>query len=247
MSEIYCVGKEDLLKALEAAVPGDCMMIARLSDIAENSGELLRIAEKLAAKKADLCSAAEKIDTRDPSGSLFFTTCRALSELDQSDRKRKRQDGINRAKDDGKYKGRKPIAIDKDLFDSVIALWRDGQITARQAMARLQLKPNTFYRRIKESEDNKMKDIKKAGQEIREDIREAAKQGRRDLDDLKNQVKADAREVKKAVDEKLELRDVEIGMRRDRIKAEIEHHDSVRQLKKEVEAEVKELKKLGEE
>ena len=121
------------------------------------------------------------------------------------------------------------------------------KITARQAMAKLDLKPNTFYRRIKEREDGKMTDMKKAGHEIREEIREAAKQSRRDLDELKKQVRAEAKEVKKAADEKLELHDVERELRKDRIRAEIEYHDSVKQLKKEVEAEAKELRKLNEE
>ena len=71
MSEIYCVGKEDLLKALEAAVPGDCMMISRLSDIAENSGELLRIAEKLAAKKP-IFAPPLKRSTREIRPAVFF-------------------------------------------------------------------------------------------------------------------------------------------------------------------------------
>ena len=52
--------------------------------------------------------------------------------------------------------------------------------------------------------------------------------------------------AKKAVDEKLELHGVEREIRRDRIRAEVEHHDAVRQMKKDVEVEAKELKKLME-
>jgi hypothetical protein len=37
---------------------------------------------------------------------------------------------------------------------------------------------------------------------------------------------------------------VEREMRHDRIRAEVEHHDVVKQMKKDVEAEAKELKKL---
>ena len=153
---------------------------------------------------------------------------------------------MERAKEEGRYKGRKPIAVDENLFDSVVALWQDGQITAREAMARLELKPNTFYRRIKEMEEMKMKDYKKVEQEIKSEIKEAAKQSRKDLDELKKQVKAEAKEIRKAADEKLELHDVEREMRHDRIRAEAEHHDAVRQMKKDVEAEAKELKKLME-
>ena len=246
MSEIYCAKKEDVLAALDSLGPDDCIMVKSLSELAGNSAELLGLAEKIASKGAALCSADDGIDTRTQSGRMFFPICGMLSALDRGDRKRKQLDGIERAKNEGKYKGRKPIAIDEGLFDSVVALWQDGQITARQAMEKLDLKPNTFYRRLKEREENKMTDMKKAGQEIREEIREAAKQSRKDLDELKKQVKAEAREVKKAADEKLELHDVEREIRKDRIKAELEHHDSVKQLKKEVEAEAKELKKLSE-
>ena len=100
------------------------------------------------------------------------------------------REGVERAKEEGRYKGRKPIAVDEGLFDSVVSLWQSGQITARDAMARLDLKPNTFYRRIKEREEQKMKDYKKVEHEIRDEIKEAAKQSRRDLDELKKQVDA---------------------------------------------------------
>ena len=126
----------------------------------------------------------------------------------------------------------------KELLDAL------EQIGARQAMARLDLKPNTFYRRIKEREEQKMKDYKKVEHEIRSEIKEAARQSRKDLDELKKQVRSEAKEIKKAADEKLELRDVEREMRHDRIRAEVEHHDVVKQMKKDVEAEAKELKKL---
>ena len=150
------------------------------------------------------------------------------------------------AKAEGRYKGRKPIAVDESLFDSVVTLWQGGQITAREAMSRLNLKPNTFYRRIKEREEQKMKDYKMAQREIRDEIRAAAKQSRRDLEDLRKQVHEEAKEVKKAADEKLELRDVEREMRHDRQRAETQYQETVRQMKKDVKAEAEQLKKLME-
>ena len=64
------------------------------------------------------------------------------------------------------------------------------------------------------------------------------------MHDLKKQVKAEAKEVKKAAEEKLDLHDVEREMRKDRVRAELQHKDEVRQMKKDVEAETAELKKL---
>ena len=234
----------DWQSLLERLAPGDCVELESLELFADNAREMLSALAAIGERGADLISLREGIDTRGGQGQSFFALCRALQGTDLFSRRR---DGVERAKAEGRYKGRKPIAVDEGLFDSVVALWQSGQITAREAMARLDLKPNTFYRRIKEMEELKMKDYKKVELEIRSEIKEAAKQSRKDLDELKKQVKAEAKELKKASDEKLELHDVEREMRRDRIRAEAEHHDAVRQMKKDVEAEAKELKKLMEE
>ena len=234
---------KDLQSVLERLAPGDCVELDSL-DLFSNSGkEMLNALAEIGERGADFVSLREGIDTRGGQGQSFFALCRVLRGSELFSRRR---DGIERAKAEGRYKGRKPIAVDEGLFDSVVALWQDGQITAREAMARLDLKPNTFYRRIKEMEELKMKDYKKVEHEIRSEIREAAKQSRKDLDELKKQVRAEAKEIKKTADEKLELHDVEREMRHDRIRAEAEHHDAVRQMKKDVEAEAKELKKLME-
>lgn len=59
-------------------------------------------------------------------------------------------DVIEIAKAEGKYKGRKPIAVPN--FPTVYEQWKNGELTARQCMRQLNLKPNTFYRRVKEYE-----------------------------------------------------------------------------------------------
>ena len=235
--------QNDLQSALAYLAPGDCVETDSLDLFADKGKEMLNILASIGEHGADFVSLREGIDTRGGQGQSFFALCRALS---SSELLARRRDGIERAKAEGRYKGRKPIAVDEGLFDSVVALWQSGKITAREAMARLELKPNTFYRRIKEMEEMKMKDYKKVEQEIKSEIKEAAKQSRKDLDELKKQVKAEAKEMKKAADEKLELHDVEREMRHDRMRAEAEHHDAVRQMKKDVEAEAKELKKLME-
>ena len=60
------------------------------------------------------------------------------------------REGIEIAKREGKYKGRKPLEINEDKFKSVCVKWRAGELTATAAMQEVGLKPNTFYRRVKE-------------------------------------------------------------------------------------------------
>ncbi len=247
MRELHCQNRKELAGAIETLTAGDCVAVERFSDVASGAAELLSSVGKIEERGADFVSREENVDTRTEHGREFFRVCRALRALDRAGLAERRQAGIDRAKEEGRYKGRKPIAVDGELFESVVGLWESGQISARQAMVRLDLKPNTFYRRIKEREEQKMKDYKEIKHEIRAEIKEAAKQSRRDLDELKKQVKTEAKEVRKTAEEKLELRDVEREIRRDRARAEAEHNDSVKQMKKDVEAEAKELKKMMEE
>lgn len=234
---------KELPSALERLAPGDCVELESLALFSGNGRDMLRALAEIGERGAELVTLREGVDTRGGQGRSFFALCRCLLDSDLFARRR---DGVERAKAEGRYKGRKPIAVDEGLFDAVVALWQSGEITAREAMARLDLKPNTFYRRIKEMEELKMKDYKKVEHELRSERKEAARQSRRDLDELKKQVRAEAKELKKTADEKPELRDVERELRRDRARAESEHADAVRQMKKDVEAEARALKKLME-
>ena len=121
-----------------------------------------------------------------------------------------------------KGKGRKPIALDDDLFDRVVRRWQSGEITARAAMQELDLKPNTFYRRVKERYDDE------------------------ELKELRKQVKAEAREVKEVIKDKAEdtisARKMEKEIFKEKIAAEIDHKKEVNELRKEVEAEAEAIK-----
>ena len=138
-----------------------------------------------------------------------------------------------------KGKGRKPIALDDDLFDRVVRRWQSGEITARAAMQELDLKPNTFYRRVKE----RYQDM----DELKKEFKKAAKEEKRELKELKKQVKAEAREVKEAVKDKAEetisAHKMEKAIRKEKIAAKIDHKKEVNELRKTVEAEVEAIKK----
>lgn len=81
-----------------------------------------------------------------------YTTI-AQQELEK--RAKRQAEGIAIAKSKGVYKGRKPIQIDNEQFVIIYTRWKANEITARQAMLELNIKANTFYRRVKEYETNK--------------------------------------------------------------------------------------------
>ena len=63
--------------------------------------------------------------------------------------KQRQREGIELAKAAGKYKGRKPIEIDEQLFRSVYKNVREGKCTNTYAMKVLGLKSSTYYRTVK--------------------------------------------------------------------------------------------------
>lgn len=65
--------------------------------------------------------------------------------------KRQRQ-GIDIALKEKRPYGRPKQEIDKSFVD-VYFKWKAGEITAKKAMQFLNMKPNTFYRRVKEYEE----------------------------------------------------------------------------------------------
>ena len=62
------------------------------------------------------------------------------------------REGIEIAKAQGKYTGRKPIEIDWTRFGQLYGEWKAKNITGRDFMRRMGLTANTFYRRIREYE-----------------------------------------------------------------------------------------------
>ena len=93
----------------------------------------------------------ECIDTSTPQGKFMLTVFGAMAELERESILERQREGIAIAKEQGKYKGRKKIAVDDNKFKEVITRWRSGDITATKAMEELEMKPNTFYRRVKEA------------------------------------------------------------------------------------------------
>ncbi|MEJ9233320.1 recombinase family protein [Peribacillus butanolivorans] len=84
-----------------------------------------------------------------------------LSYVAEQERKKNRQrqaEGIEVAKNKGVKFGRRKYEINAD-FIRVYDEWKSGLITATEGMKRLDLKPNTFYRRVKEYENQRKEEI----------------------------------------------------------------------------------------
>jgi DNA invertase Pin-like site-specific DNA recombinase len=116
----------------------------------KNTKDLLELVEQLTSKQVEFISKKEAIDTYTPTGKFMLTIFGAVAELEREYILQRQKEGIAIAKQKGVYKGRKPIEHPK--FTEVVLLWQQNKITAVEAMKRLNMKPNTFYRRVKDCE-----------------------------------------------------------------------------------------------
>lgn len=140
--------RPELKKMMEYVRHGDTVIVEAISRFARNTRDLLELVERLISKGVEFVSKKEAIDTTTPSGKFMLTIFGAVAELEREYILQRQNEGIAIAKSQGRYKGRKPI--ERPNFDQVTALWHSGEITAREAMRRLDMKPSTFYRKVKE-------------------------------------------------------------------------------------------------
>ena len=139
--------RPELKRMLDYVRRGDTVIVESISRFARNTRDLLELVEQLTAKEVEFVSKKEAIDTTTPTGKFMLTVFAAVAELEREYILQRQREGIAIAKQTGKYRGRSPLPL-PDNFDAVVAQWRRGEITAREAMRRTGLKPNTFYRRV---------------------------------------------------------------------------------------------------
>ncbi len=136
--------RPELKRMLTYVRQGDTVIVESISRFARNTRDLLELIEQLAVKHVEFISRKEAIDTTTPTGKFMLTIFGAVAELELLQRQ---HEGIAIAKEQGKYKGRKPIVHPE--FDKVVSKWRSGSMTAVEAMRQLNMKPSTFYRKVK--------------------------------------------------------------------------------------------------
>ena len=102
------------LKAmLDYVREGDTLYVESISRLGRSTRDLLNIIDTLNDKGVTLVSHKENIDTDTPTGKFMLTVFAALSQLEREQLKQRQREGIEIAKTQGKYTGRKPIPIDE--------------------------------------------------------------------------------------------------------------------------------------
>ena len=139
--------RPELRRLLTYVRQGDTVIVESISRFARNTRDLLDLVEQLTDKQVEFISQKEAIDTTTPTGKFMLTIFGAVAELEREYILQRQREGIAVAKEQGKYTGRKPIM--PPSFEGVVRQLKKGELTATEAMRRLNMKPSTFYRKVK--------------------------------------------------------------------------------------------------
>lgn len=131
---------------------GDTIYIRDFSRLARSTQDLLNITTELKEKGVKLVSDKENIDSSTPHGELMLTMIGAINAFERANMLERQKEGIAIAKQKGVYKGRKQIDFPSN-WNNVYKQWKSRGMTAKQAMEELELKRTTFYKLVKEYEE----------------------------------------------------------------------------------------------
>jgi DNA invertase Pin-like site-specific DNA recombinase len=141
-------GREQLDQALKFVRKGDVFVVCRLDRLARSIVDLRKIVDQLEAKGVGFrCLQQGSIDTTRAEGRLLLNILASFAEFETEIRKERQREGIDKAKADGRYRGR-PQSIDP----SRIAELEAEGLGASAIAKRLGIGRASVYR-LREAED----------------------------------------------------------------------------------------------
>lgn len=143
--------REQLATALDFVREGDALCVTRLDRLARSTADLLAIIATLEAKGVGLRIldfGGQAVDTQSPSGKLVVTMFGAFAQFERELLLQRQREGIQKARADGKYKGRAPTARRKA---SQVHELRGSGLAAREIAAKLGVSRSSVYRILSET------------------------------------------------------------------------------------------------
>lgn len=129
---------------------GDTVYVHDFSRLARSTKDLLAITEDLKARGVDLVSTKENVDTSTATGRLMLTMIGAIAEFERQNILERQREGIEIAKQNGVYKGRKPIEIKEDVLEAAYERYLRREINKGELAEELGISRPTLDRKLKE-------------------------------------------------------------------------------------------------
>lgn len=144
--------RPQLQKMLEYVREGDTLYIESISRLARSSVDFFNIVQMLNDKGVAICSLKESFDSTTPQGKFTLSIFAALAELERETIRERQKEGIDLCIKQGRAYGRPKKQFSKS-FAANYADWKAGKIKAVDFMRLESLKSSTFYRMVREYEN----------------------------------------------------------------------------------------------
>ena len=132
-----------LQSALEFVRDGDVFVVTKLDRLARSVADLMAILQALERKGVAVRILNLGMDTQTPTGKLMLTVLGGVAQFEREMMLERQREGIAKAKSAGKYKGRKPIAPERQQH--VLRLAAEGA-TKTSIARQLGIGQATVYR-----------------------------------------------------------------------------------------------------
>ena len=135
-----------LTAALDELREGDTRVVTKLDRLAGSMRDQMDIVDKIQERGESLRIVAMNLDTTTPTGRLMLSMFGSVAQFEREMLLKRQREGIGKAKAEGLYKGRKPIAMAK--AGDVEALAAKG-IGATEIVKTLGIGRASVYRALK--------------------------------------------------------------------------------------------------
>lgn len=142
--------REQLAAALDFVREGDALCVTRLDRLARSTADLLAIIATLEVKGVALRIldfGGQAVDTQSPSGKLIVTMFGAFAQFERELLLQRQREGIQKARAEGKYRGRVPTARRKA---KQVHEMRATGLAASEIAAKLGVSRSSVYRILSE-------------------------------------------------------------------------------------------------
>jgi len=134
--------------ALEHCRQGDVLVVTKLDRLVRSIRHLCELIDIIDGKKAHLKILNLGLDTTTPTGTLILSVLGAVAEFERTNMKERQREGIEKARAEGKYKGRKPKFTQ---MRSTIRRLRNDGVSMTEIAHRLDISRSHVYKLIKQS------------------------------------------------------------------------------------------------
>jgi len=112
-------GRSELQTILDFMRPNDTLVVTRIDRLARSISDLQNIINEIKEKGGFLRCVEQPVDTTTAAGKAFLDMLGVFAEFETNLRKERQREGIERAKKEGKFKGRKPVSpsVKKRVLD----------------------------------------------------------------------------------------------------------------------------------